>query len=653
MDQLHIQVTLDRELVALINRADTDPQWATLLRLEGLHKDQLNVTAKFDDVLRNGSENSVDPNANSSISKYKFQIKEVREALSPYQKLLNVSQFFTHLKAMYGSQDAIHLFESWIRGDLYIHDSCDLLVPYCYSMSVAPIIANGIQYNRQLVSDPPRRARSFIGQVTETVISMSQELAGAVAIADIFPYYTYFMKLDGVTRIDGDARVIKEIENDFQSLVHILNASHRFSGQSAFTNVSIFDRPSLEFLFGELYLPDGSRVDLDLVMQVQRVFCDWFARGQRSDTLLPYPFPVVTLNIKVGGDKQVLDTESFEYFCSTNRDGLFNFFVSGSNKLASCCRVINNLDIHMSIFGDGGVNIGSLRVVTTNLARIGFLAADAAEGGDGHGEGGDGDGEGGDGDVVGRFIALLRVQLDKSYRLLCAHRQFIERQIQRGACPFFCEDLGYMFLERFFLTFGINGLSEGLTEMGMDITHPDGLEAGRRILSFISDYAIAKCDIGKKLLFNVEQVPGESLAYKHATKDRIVYGMSYQMYANQFVPLWQDVDVEERLRIDGYMTKYMSGGCITHINLTDRVQSDDQMKRILRCAIDADCEHIALNYSFNECVNKHITISGKAMACPTCGGDIRERYTRIVGYFTPVSAWSPQRRDEFFLRKFE
>ena len=638
---LSVKITIDADLVSIIGRGDHDESWSQLLHMEGLNPSQFDITKRFEDVKSNGSDNSIDANANAAISKYKFQIKEVSETITPYKKLLNVSQFFSHTKALYGSETTVDLFSSWIGGDIYLHDACYLLVPYCYSMSVEPIVRNGIQYNHKLVSDPPTRARSFIGQVSETVISLAQELAGAVAIADIFPYYTYFMKLDGIHKIEG-LDVIKGIENDFQSLVHILNASHRFSGQSAFTNISIFDKPSLEFLFGDLCFPDGTSADLEMISEVQKIFCNWFAKGQRKDVLLPYPFPVVTLNLKVSDDKKVLDMNAFDYFCHINRDGLFNFFVSDSNKLASCCRVINNLNIHMSIFGDGGVNIGSLRVVTTNLARVGHVTKLALE-----------IEKETPCDPVQLFIEKLEVQLEKSYKLLVSHRKFIEAQIARGSCPFFSKELGFMFLERFFLTFGLNGLSEGLAEIGLEITAPDGLDAARRIMSFVSDYANSKSDVKNKLLFNVEQVPGESLAYKHAKKDKIMYGMDYSMYSNQFVPLWKDIDIEERLRIDGYLTKYMSGGCITHINMTERIQSDDQMKRILEFAIKSDCEHIAINYSFNKCSNEHITISGKAAMCPSCGSDIVERYTRIVGYFTPVTSWSPERRAEYHLRKFD
>jgi len=308
---------------------------------------------------------------------------------------------------------------------------------------------------------------------------MSQELAGAIAIADIFIYYAYFLHKDGVETLEENTKKIHEIENDFQSLVHILNSSYRSNGQSAFTNISIFDRPSLEHLFGDLYFPDGTQPNLTLVMEVQKVFCNWFARGQLTDSLLPYPFPVVTLNLKVDDHKEVIDQETFKYFCEINLNGLFNFFVSDSNKLASCCRVINNLNVHMSVFGEGGVNIGSLRVITINLARIGNAVAKS------------------NGDIH-RYYELLDQELDKAYRMLIAHREFIKLQIQRGACPFFNETLGFMFMERFFLTFGINGLYEGLLEMGYNMLEEEGLALARRILDRISNYANAKCDTKEK-----------------------------------------------------------------------------------------------------------------------------------------------------------
>jgi len=634
---LEIPITLDSDFVDILKH---DPKgrfshstWKKLLSLEGLDLDYLDIARSFREVVNYGSDHSIDANANFAIGRYRFNAKEIYETLAPHQKLINVSQFFSHVKKLYGAEEAKDLFRSWICGDNYLHDSCYLFVPYCYAISVEPIVLNGISFNKQLRSLPPKHARSFIGQVAETVTSISQELAGAVAIADIFVYYAYFLQKEGIETLEGDEEKSLEIENDFQSLVHILNSAYRSNGQSAFTNISIFDMPSLEHLFGELYFPDGSQPNLHLVMEVQKIFCNWFARGQLKDALLPYPFPVVTLNLKVDENKEIIDQETFKYFCEINLNGLFNFFVSDSNKLASCCRVVNNINVHMSVFGEGGVNIGSLRVVTLNLARIGNRVAKA----------------GGD---INMYYEKLDEQLDKAYHMLLAHREFIKLQIKRGACPFFNEQLGYMFMERFFLTFGINGLYEGIMEMGYNMLEEDGLELARNILDRISTYANNKCDPEEKILFNVEQVPGESLAVKHALKDRIVCDMDYSIYANQFVPLWSDINLERRIKIDGDLSKYMSGGCISHINLVDRISSTQQMEHVVRYAIRNHCEHFAINYSYNCCENQHITISGTAEVCPICGDQIIDHITRVVGYFTSVSAWSPGRREEFKTRKF-
>ncbi|KAJ3081005.1 hypothetical protein HK102_002643 [Quaeritorhiza haematococci] len=626
---LNVEISTDPDFDEVLSQVPNE-----ILLMEGLNTSLFDVVIRSQQVKRYGSDISIDANSNAAIGKLRFHLKDLHEVLAPYQKLLNLNDFFVHLKSIYGADEAKLLFKKILLGDLYLHDPCFLNIPYCYAMSVCNVMTGGIKFNKQLLSVAPRHTTSFISQVAETVIAMSQELAGAVAISDIFVYYSHYLFKDfpGLDADNLPKHVSKHVENNFQHFVHILNAQHRFSGQSAFTNMSILDYPSLEGLFGTLVFPDDTTPNLTLVMKLQKIFCEWFAKGQLNDddNFQPYPFPVVTFNIKVDAEKQIIDEETFNWFCRTNKNGNFNFFVSDTNKLASCCRVVNNLNTHMSIFGDGGVNIGSLRVVTINLARVGHRARKSNK----------------------SFIELLDLELDKAYKILMGHRSLIEKRIADGSCPFFADDLSFMFLERFFLTFGINGLYEGLLETGLEITTPEGLAAAQKILQHITDYVNSKCDVKRKILFNLEQVPGESLANKHAKKDRLLCGMPYDMYANQFVPLWKDIEPEERLRIDGALTPFMSGGCITHLNLTERVTSAKQTARVVRYAIECGCEHFAINYAYNTCASGHHSISGKSEMCPRCAEPIIRRITRIVGYFTAVEEWSPARKVEYETRIF-
>ena len=64
-----------------------------------------------------------------------------------------------------------------------------------------------------------------------------------------------------------------------------------------------------------------------------------------------------------------MDQEAFEYFSSINLEKAgFNIYISSGNKIASCCRLINDLDLAgIDSFGNGGVSLGSHRVVTLQI----------------------------------------------------------------------------------------------------------------------------------------------------------------------------------------------------------------------------------------------------------------------------------------------
>lgn len=176
--------------------------------------------------------------------------------------------------------------------------------------------------------------------VKEFIIQLSHEVAGAVAIADLFVYYSYYVKneLENFRENTGlskdipyvqllSRRIRKEIEDDFQSLVHTLNMKLRSMSQSPFTNVSIFDMANLQLLFEKLVFPDGTNPDLPLVMEIQKIFCNWFCKGDPNSGL-PYRFPVCTLNIRIDENKNVIDKEAFDYFCQINmHNSPFNVYI--------------------------------------------------------------------------------------------------------------------------------------------------------------------------------------------------------------------------------------------------------------------------------------------------------------------------------------
>ena len=93
-------------------------------------------------------------------------------------------------------------------------------------------------------------------------------------------------------------------------------------------------------------------------------------------------------------------------------------------------------------------------------------------------------------------------------------------------------------------------------------------------------------------------------------------------------------DIHKRIKFEGQFSKYFNGGCITHINMIDKITSIEQMKELMKYIIKCGVEHFAINYNFCICNNKHLTTNKPNDPCKECGEAVQE-YTRIIGYFVP------------------
>jgi len=627
---LRVSHSFDKEFVDLYNYFNNHPKYSKMLELEGLGRDNLDVVEMSKRYFTNGhiSDVSIDANANANDTSNRSPNSYYDEVTKSIMKLDGYFLLWKYLKEEHGLDYANHLLGRLLKGDYYVHDSSGLQSPYCFAYSTSILMNEGRQYG-QLKSAAPRRARSFIGQVIETTMDFSQQVMGAVAIGDLFVNYAYYAKRENLSQ--------KEIENDFQNFVHIMSNPYRLSNQSPFTNVSIFDKNNLRALFHDYCYPDGSKIDVDYVMEIQMIFSSWFAKGDPS-TGLPYRFPIATAAFLVDeANGAPLDEEFLDLISKINlKTGLFNIYISNSiGKIASCCRLSNNFNelAGCDSFGNGGLSIGSHRVVTINLPRIAYRNIGNKE----------------------EFYKNLDKKLEEVKDILNTHRLILHKRAAKGFLKF-VSPLGWMNIDKMlFSTIGIIGIYECLQIMGIDITTDKGIEEAQKILSFIRDKAreyTKRYNVG----FNVEQIPGESVAIKLADKDRLMLGddiVKYTMYSNQFIPLWENFDLYDRIKLDGHFSKILTGGGITHLNVSERLKHPAQMKKLIKFAINSGCEHFAVNYGFGECENKHINVVGNAVVCPECGANIESYYTRVIGYFVPVSSWHRVRREwEYPKRKF-
>jgi len=616
---LKINMTLDDEFEHLYNEIHHTDKGKKLLALTGISREQLDVADMSHKYFMGmAGEHSIDHNANINN---KSPLNYGTEIVKPQLKLLGLYLLHRYLRKDHTVERADELIRNIIYGDYYFHDASgpNIQMPYCYAYSTLWIINNGMPWG-QLHSKPPKSSRSFLGQVAEVTMDMAQSFAGAIAPADVLIHYAHFAKKENLTE--------DEIINQLQGLVHILNKEYRPGHQSAFTNISLFDRYNMQALYKDTIYPDGSSIDFDYVMNIQEIFIRWFSQGEPGANL-PYKFPIVTANFTTDEENNIKDQGFLDLISKYNTAlGCFNIHAGAENKLASCCRLINDpvrmRQITADTFGNGGVNIGSHRVITINLPRIAYKAK--------------GDWE--------KFYKILDEKLEDIKDFLVVHRKYLlARRVEQGFLKLF--DVGMISMNHFFSTIGFNGAHESMLWMCPD---EGRFEHTKDLIKHIDDKALEFSE-ETGYPFNIEETPAESAAIKLYNKDTTLFNdypvIDSGMYSNQFIPLHADVDIIERVKITGQLMKNVSGGAILHMNIADQIKHPAVMKKLITFAVKSGVTHHAINYGFSICENDHNTI-GTFDKCPVCQGEITDYMTRIVGYMVKVSTWNKTRQEKDF-----
>lgn len=641
-----VKSSLEYSLLHQYGISDVGVTADAFLRLHGLHKDNFDFINNVESLISQGvADASIDQNSNKNEMTMAGIMKEATDSVA---KIVGYRALYRKLRELYGKKEAKRLTGEMYTLSLALSDATKILIPYCYALDCTKIVTEGRPFG-QLPSAPPKRLTSYIAALNETVHQLSNHAAGALAIGsfflDVFHVLYYREGLTGISMLDKQGY----IENCFQNFVHSVNHLSRNAVESPFTNVSIFDRPKLDALISDenmgWYFPTPDEWAqctrgewlahvANMIIGLQDIFMAFFDKGDPLNNGVPYRFPVVTINLskKEENGKIKLMDEDFVKKIAKTEIYRYNVLVSAGSKVASCCRLLSDQDMleiggQVNSFGGAGISLGSHRVVTINFNRIALEATDYV-------------------DYTNRIVQRAR---DASM-VLKAHKELLKDGVAMGTLPFVAN--GYMRLARMFSTIGVSGIYEAAQTMESRFGPFDDVIGGSlKILN----REMAPLSKEFEIILNIEQIPAESMAVKLCKTDKLLFGeaaVPYTMYANQFVPLWEDVSIWERMDIDGRYNKLFTGGGIVHFNLGEHITSA-QARKIINHAAESGCEHFALNPVYSKCESGHMSF-GDCAVCPRCQGKIVEKFTRVVGFFTPVSSWNATRREwEFPLRKFK
>lgn len=376
------------------------------------------------------------------------------------------------------------------------------------------------------------------------------------------------------------------------------------SGNSPFTNLSVYDDNFLDKLCTDYIFPDGSTPDKEIVKKLQNIYLDIMNEElQRT----PLTFPVTTACFSIDKDNNIQDEAFLHNIAQKNLQwGFINMYAGSSSTLSSCCRLRSEQQSeYFNSFGSGSSKIGSLGVCTVNFPRLAIQYP-----------------------LEEDFMEKLEEMVGVCAKVNNAKRHIVQKRINNGNEPLYKYE--FMELSKQYSTCGVNGFYETIKLLGYDILTEEGQALALRILDKIND--TNKVYQNKyKMPHNVEQVPGENLSIKLAEKDKLMgYQNEYNLYSNQFIPLIANADLFDRIKLQGLFDSHFSGGSICHLNVETQITDVKDMEDLIRVAAKKGVVYFAINYVLSQCANGHMSVTN-GDKCLVCGEPITDKYTRVVG----------------------
>lgn len=601
--------------------------------LNGFHETQLNFSDFIDGFIdKNVADVTIDANANASNKDIRSLISEKGKS---HDKLFAFNKIFYEIKKMYNLKTAKEWLEAEYSGAFYLHDApTTSYIPYCYAYDLTRLAEEGLFFLKNYNNQPPKHLTTFIDDVIEYISYASNRSSGAVGIPNVLIWTYYFWKKDCETDF-----FIKDpdyyIRQSFQKLIYRLNQPFMRVDQTAFVNISIFDRNYIESLFGGVQYPDGTFV-IDCVEELiehQKTFMEVVSQI-RSENM--FTFPVLSYSLLYKDGKFV--DEEFARWCSNHNTKWndSNFFVSGDvTTLSNCCRLLSDtskLNAFINSIGGTALSIGSVKVNTINLMRIALETECDRK----------------------KYLAMLRKRALLCCKALKVVRHIIKRNVEKGLLPNYQD--GMIEMDKQYCTIGILGLYEvieafGFTrtdEFGYTYYTDEGIEFASEIFDVLND---VKDNFTDEFSYNIESVPAERAAVILCQKDNALYDLDDKfIYSNQWIPLSTKCTIQEKLRLSAVLDAKCSGGSISHINLESNFPNEEVAWDMLNKIAQSGVIYFAFNTRINECKNHHGFVGTDI--CPACGESVFDTYVRIVGYLVPTRSFSKDRFGEFTTRNW-
>ena len=531
-------------------------------------------------------------------------------------------------------------------GDFHIHN-LDTLGPYCAGWDLYDLLLKGFGgVPGKIETKPAKHFRAILGQIVNFLYTLQGEVAGAVAFSNFDTLLAPFIRYDNLDH--------KQVKQALQEFLFNMAVPTRVGFQCPFSNITLDLKPSP--VFAEQPVIIGGKPQKETYGEFQeemkmfdRALYETMLEGDKSSRPFHFPIPTINITKDFPWDDPAFDP-IFEASGKYGTNYFANYINSEMNPedvRSMCCRLrIDLTELHNrgggGLFGSGS-KTGSIGVVTINIPRIGYLSKTKKE-----------------------FLERLGKMMDLAKESLEIKRKTLENFIEKGLYPyskFYLLDIKKVrggYYANHFATIGLVGMNEAvLNFIGENI----GLKRGRKfsleILDFMRD-RLVKYQKETDNIYNLEATPAESTAYRLALKDKAKYPdiitagtkeAPYYTNSSQLPVNYTDDSLEALKLQDEIQCKY-SGGTVLHLFLGEKISDTQTAKKLIKKVFENfRLPYITLTPTFSICP-VHGYLSGEHFECPKCTvKQPCEVYSRIVGYYRPISQWNKGKAQEFQERK--
>ncbi len=521
------------------------------------------------------------------------------------------------------------------NGDIHLHD-LSMLTGYCAGWSLKQLIQEGLGgITGKITSSPARHLSVLCNQMVNFLGIMQNEWAGAQAFSSFDTYLAPFVKADNLS--------YEEVKKCVESFVYGVNTPSRWGTQAPFSNITLDwtvpgDLAELPALVGGKEMDfkyKDCKKEMDMI---NKAFLETMIEGDSNGRGFQYPIPTYSITRDFDWSDNENNRLLFEMTAKYGTPYFSNYINSDmepSDVRSMCCRLrldLRELRKKSGGFFGSGESTGSVGVVTINMPRLAYLAADKAD-----------------------FYKRLNRMMDISARSLKIKRGVISKLMEEGLYPYTRRYLGTF--DNHFSTIGLIGMNEvGLNARWLqkDLTHEETQEFTKEVLNHmrerLSDYQEQYGD-----LYNLEATPAESTTYRLAKHDRKHYpdiitagnpGDTPYYTNSSHLPVNYTADIFDALDIQDELQTLYTSGTVFHAFLGEKLPDWRAAASLVRkIAENYKLPYYTMSPTYSIC-KEHGYISGEHFACPVCGKKA-EVYSRITGYYRPVQNWNDGKTQEY------